>query len=117
MKNILTENMRRFGTKNLREQTEDVTRVGDGAVIKNAKIDGNTMTFKVSDIDFDASNEGIVGILGMYKTYNDIQIQLKNIKHHPATPTTAERYTVSSINDIVAEIGDDEKRGLLFYLN
>lgn len=111
MKNILTENMRRFGTKNLREQTENVTRVG-ASEIKNAKIDGNTMTFKVGDLDQDTISYSIDMIS------RDMQIQLKNIKHHPATPTTAERYTVSSINDIVApEIPNDMKRGLLFYFN
>jgi len=111
MKNILTENMRRFGTKNLREQTEDVTRVGVSE-IKNAKIDGNTMTFKAGDLDEDT----FLDLSDM--VHPDTQIQLKNIKHNPATPTTAERYTVSSINDIVADFDYDlAKERLLFYFN
>lgn len=98
MKNILAENMRRFGTKNLAEQQGTVVSdkyiwVGQSKV-KDPKITGTTMQFTLGDLDYTTRVDSAPDL--ELKT----EIELNNIKFNPKTDRTYERYTVPSEDDI-----------------
>lgn len=102
----------------LAEQAEgNVIRIGVSTVTK-AKVQGNTISFKVRDLD----QETISYALDMVS--RDAEIVLTNSKLNPATSTTHERYTISKVTDISidgnrldfgANYFDEMKRRLLYY--
>jgi hypothetical protein len=123
MKNILAENMRRFGTKNLNEQqgtdiSDEYTQVGQSKV-RNAKITGNTMQFEFDDLD-PTTKADVAAPYG-----EKMDVVLNNIKFNPATDRTHERYTVPSVDDISITLTADSavpgalvnafRRKLFFY--
>lgn len=79
MKNILRENMRRFGTKNLLTENTQV-----GELIINGNLSGNTLTFTRDDVKSNQAKDYLDEVgdsaYASYKVQIDIADPAKSIK-------------------------------------